>query len=272
MHLRWDAWQAAARRVLSPLAHLRRLTITLDAADGHETPSDPVILPFALSTLSSLTCLEIRAAQLMAAGRLQRCTQLRRLVIEERKNPPGLEGRLSCAIHGVYLITLQQLEYLRLSSASPCLALVIKHRLPRLASLTLRRGLAAVPIPRDEDEDEDEDEEDEDEGGPQYGPATPIGVWSAALARQRRDGLAVYASRGMDDRAPARLSARQVEALVEARVQGGEDEDEDEEEDAQERLAEYERAATKPDDGGEGGGAEGEDQQMAEAGAVGEDE
>jgi hypothetical protein len=267
MRVRWDAWQAAARRVLSPLSHLRRLEITLDAADGHEPPSDPVVLPHALSTLSSLTCLEIRAAQLMAAGRLQRCLQLRRLVVEERENPPGLEGRLSCAIHGVHLITLQQLEYLRLSSASPCLALVIKHRLPRLASLTLRRGLSAVPIPRGDDEGDEDDEED---GVPQYGPATPIGVWRAALARQRRDGLAVCASRDMDDRAPARLSAQQVEELVEAREQAGEEEDELGYEDPEEHLAAYEREANKPD--GDGGGAEGEDQQLAVAGAVEEDE
>jgi len=197
---RTEEFCLAARAVLEPLAPaLRRLE--LKGGEHLLAQGFPVFLPPALSLLTGLTCLEIKAAAI--AGRsatIAALTGLRRLSLEARNaTVPGRAPPLD----GGELASLPLLEHLCLSEPPSSIAPILMSGVPRLSTLVLWGD----PSPQDNPVLSKRAE-------------IPLSVLQAALDRQER-GTGVFFLAGVDeDRPPRRLSQAELEDAIDERAGG----------------------------------------------------
>jgi hypothetical protein len=180
------AWRVSARQLFAPLAtNLRSLTLAWHGRRDWVR----VVLPPALSLLTSCTNLKVASARIASMGPgLRRMTWLKRLdVYVERLDKPEELGRPP--LRAADVAPLTALEFLSVTHARPHLAGVIASGLPRLRALKLAaRDVDPALIVHGR--------EDDPEWGPSipgYNEEGPLAVLRAALERMRSAaGLALY--------------------------------------------------------------------------------
>lgn len=197
--------RTAARALLLPLAPAPR---RLELKDGEALLAHglSVFLPPALSVLSGLTCLEIKAKAIVGStAPIAALTNLRRLSLEARD---AAQPRRRPPLSGGELASLRLLEHLCLSEPPSSISTILQSGLTRLSTLVMWASPPILPSP-------------EKPGQP------PLSVLRAALARQRR-GTVVFFVAGVDDHEPPRrVRADEVAALIVEREALGEDDDTD---------------------------------------------